>query len=72
MNINLKQTSKIVEINGVPARVWEGSTSKGIPLTAFITRIAVDKAEDHEDFESELKETNCPEPVNSWPAQLII
>lgn len=41
MKITLESTSKIVELNGVPARVWEGKSESGIPCHAFITRIAV-------------------------------
>ena len=37
VTVTLTNTSKIVTLNGVPARVWEGKTAKGIPCHAFIT-----------------------------------
>jgi hypothetical protein len=44
MKITIESTSKIVQlvIGGakVPARVWQGETASGIPVQAFITRIA--------------------------------
>lgn len=44
MEIQLHNTSKIVHINGVPARIWEGHTAKGVRILAFITRVAVPMA----------------------------
>lgn len=41
---------------GVPARVWKGKTESGIEIICFITRIAVDKDDDCEEFERELLE----------------
>jgi hypothetical protein len=41
MKITLESTAKIVEFNGLPARIWEGKTEGGIACHAFITRIAV-------------------------------
>jgi len=38
MIINIESTIKIVELNGAPARVWEGKTESGISVHCFITR----------------------------------
>ena len=51
MKVFLVSTSKIVEANGVPARIWEGQTDSGIKCHAFITRIAVAKEDDCSEFE---------------------
>lgn len=44
MKITIESTSKIVQlvVNGreIDARVWQGETDSGIPVQAFITRIA--------------------------------
>ena len=40
MKVTLESTTKIVELNGVQARIWEGTTEGGIRVHAFITRIA--------------------------------
>jgi hypothetical protein len=44
MKITVENTRKIVyfKMGGVefPARVWQGKTESGIPVQAFITRIA--------------------------------
>lgn len=63
MRIILESTTKIVEVNGVPARIWEGATQSGIPLHAYVTRVAVADDENQEDFERELQEHRAPSPA---------
>jgi hypothetical protein len=42
MKLILENTRKTVELNGVPARVWEGVTESGIKVHVYVTR-AVEK-----------------------------
>jgi hypothetical protein len=73
MDIILSQTTKIVELNGVPARIWEGKTASGIAIHAYITRIAVDNKEDQADFENELQ--SCAPPsadIQAIPLRLLL
>lgn len=74
MKITIESTSKIVELNGVPARVWEGETSKGVKIHCFITRIAIDKNElNVKEFEAELLEQKVPSTeIQSFPLRMII
>lgn len=73
MKITIENTSKIVELNGVPARVWEGHTDSGIPVHAYITRIAARADGDLSQFEQELQETKAPSPdVQAIPLRLIL
>lgn len=74
MQVTLQSTTKIVKLNGIPARVWGGQTSTGIKVHAFITRIAIDKDEpDAAQFETELRECIPPsEEINSYPISLIL
>jgi hypothetical protein len=73
MKITLTNTSKIVNINGVPARIWEGQTDTGIPIHCFITRIAVAQDQDCAVFEQELQSCAAPsEAVEAIPFWLII
>lgn len=39
MKITIESTDKIVYLNGIPARIWEGETASGICVHCFITRI---------------------------------
>lgn len=64
MTVTLHSTEKIVELKTpsgiVPARLWEGTTERGIACHAFITRIAVHKDLDAAQFEAELREQHAP------------
>jgi hypothetical protein len=73
MEIQLHQTTKIVELNGVSARIWEGHTSSGIPVHAYITRIAVANTERRDEFEKELDKASSPSPeLEAIPSRLLI
>lgn len=62
MKITIESTDKVVELNGVPARLWQGATDSGIQCHAFITRVGVDKNADTSQFERELLEQTAPRP----------
>jgi len=34
MKLTIEHTDRIVEVNGVPARVWEGVSDTGIPCAS--------------------------------------
>lgn len=75
MKLTIQPTEKIVELDGVNARVWQGTTESGIPATVFITRISpdTDKEEDHTQFREELQETVPPTArVEALPFRLIL
>jgi hypothetical protein len=70
MKVSLESTSRIVQLDGVEARVWEGHTEAGVPIHAFITRIAVEKEHDTSQFQAELQEHR--EPTVAWPARMLL
>lgn len=75
MKVTLESTTQIVEVNGVPARVWEGTTESGIPISVLITRVAVGRTQDTAQFEAELRECKAPRSVpgdGPWPARLVL
>lgn len=73
MNLHIKSTTKLVELNGVPARVWEGVTGVGVPVHCFITRIAVANASDQAVFERELEACDPPSAdVAAYPTKLVL
>jgi hypothetical protein len=79
MKVTITNTSKIVTLNGVPARCWEGTTESGIPVTMFVTRIMVDNTKvDHLrgamiEFEKELQEVAAPSAeLQAIPLKMII
>jgi hypothetical protein len=77
MQIELHSTSKIVMIDGVEARVWEGHTKSGIPCHCFIARIAIDESQPetvHDQFKQELKECRKPSAAvdSAYPLYIIL
>ena len=74
MRITIESTSKIVELNGVPARIWEGETESGIPVHCYVTRIAAPpEGVDLTEFEKELQEHKAPSPeVEAIPLRMIL
>jgi hypothetical protein len=73
MKITIHSTTKIVNLNGIEARIWEGHTESGIPIQCYITRVAVKNDQDASQFEAELKECAAPSPeVAAIPLRLIV
>lgn len=75
MKLILENTDRIVQVNGTPARVWEGTTADGIPVYALITRIAVHQDHDMGEFQRELLEQPAPRPDTSsqvFPARMVL
>lgn len=72
MKIQLESTTKIVNLDGVDCRVWEGVTESGIPVHCFIALIA-SNSRDQRQFAYELQETRPPSPeIAAIPARLIL
>ena len=77
MKITIENTEKIVELNGVPARIWEGETDSGIKVRCFITRVIIDITdktnEQIEQYKRELLQVRPPSvEVEAYPLKLIL
>ena len=74
MRVTLESTTKTTELNGVPARIWEGTTDSGIPIHAYITRVAVDVENYQGQFEAELEQHRPPRnpDIDAIPNRLIL
>lgn len=73
MKLIIENTSKIVELNGVPARIWEGETSTGIKVHCYIVRVAKKDDEHDEEFAKELRKEKTPSAaVEAIPLRLIL
>ena len=60
MTMTISSTTKVVTLDGVQCRVWEGQTERGIPIHCFIPRVAVKNGLDASQFEEELNEHRTP------------
>lgn len=76
MKMTIHSTPEIVDINGIPARVWEGESERGTPVIVLVTRIAVrqDAGEQaHQEFTAELQEHTPPSvEAQAWPTRMFI
>jgi hypothetical protein len=74
MIIVLKSTDRIIDINGIESRLWEGKTESGIPVHCLIVRIAVNKEADQSEFEKELLYCDPPSPASNaaFPAARLV
>lgn len=74
MRITIKSTDKLVQVNGVPARIWEGETDSGIPVHCYVTRIAAPAAgADLTQFERELTEHAAPSAaLQAIPLRMVL
>jgi len=79
MKLTIESTTKVVTVNGVFARIWEGTTDGGIPVHCYITRVAVPASPTGLDddvatqFARELEVCRSPSAeVAAIPARLIL
>lgn len=75
MKITIENTDRIIDVNGIESRLWEGKTESGIPIHCLIIRIAVSSDADLSQFEKELKVCNPPSAASSaafFSARLIV
>lgn len=81
MKLTIESTEKVIELKmgsgaWIPARIWEGTTSTGIPVHCFITRVAVPdnlEPDQYKQFNRELREHSAPSlEVEAIPLRLIL
>lgn len=60
MQMAIESTGQIVDVDGVPCRVWRGTTAAGVPCVVFVHRIAVQNSVDQSQFDAELMEQLPP------------
>jgi hypothetical protein len=74
VKITIESTTKLVRLNGIDTRVWEGQTDTGIPVHCFVTRITVHRREDASQFERELVECRQPsrEIDAAYPRHMVL
>ena len=75
MTATMHPTDKVIEFNGVPARIWEGTTDQGTPIMAFITRVTPGECTQAQadEFREALQEVKAPSvAAKSIPLNLIL
>lgn len=73
MTITITSTEKVVELNGIKARIWEGTTDSGTKVHCFVTRIACHKDSNLQQFQEELQQQVAPSAeISAYPLKMII
>jgi hypothetical protein len=73
MIITIESTTKVVKLNGIYCRVWEGQTVSGVKVHCFIPRIAAKDDQDLSQFEAELQEQRVPSfEIAAIPLRMIL
>ena len=73
MKITIECTDKVLELNGVQVRIWEGETASGIRVHCFVAIVAVHKDEDQTEFLRELEEKRAPSrTIDVYPARMVL
>lgn len=74
MKVTIESTEKIIEFNGVPARVWEGKTHTGVKVLLYVTLVSISGDENRvEEFEKQLIQQKAPSPeAKAIPLRLIL
>lgn len=63
MKATIFSTDQITTVDGVPCRIWNGLTEKGVHFFAFIHRVAAPVGNGMEaEFEREFRDAGQPEP----------
>lgn len=60
MKVTLEPTSKIVDVNGVRCRIWQGHTERGVPIHAHIALVGVARDQDASELDAALREVSAP------------
>lgn len=76
MKATIESTEKIIEFDGIPARVWEGTTESGVKVHMYVTRVAIsteEKIENIEIFQRELEQQKAPSAeTQAIPLRMIL
>ena len=73
MKITIESTTKVVVVDNVTCRVWEGETERGVKIHCFIPRICAKDDQDLSQFEAELQEQRPLSPeIAAIPLRLIL
>jgi hypothetical protein len=63
VRIQIEPTEKMVEVDGVPCRVWNGVTEKGVQVFLFVHRVAVAVEDDSAELDAALREVSEPKTL---------
>jgi hypothetical protein len=73
MKITIESTGRIVNLEGIDCRLWEGTTERGVKIECLIPRVAARDDQDLSQFEAELKEQRAPSfRESAFPLRMLL
>lgn len=76
MRLTIEPTTKFVELNGVPGRIWEGQNDEGLKVVLVVSLVQPQSIEpmDLEAFERELRPRKPPRTLGGveMPSRMIV
>ena len=67
MRIQIEATDIVTTLDGVPVRVWHGTTERGVECLVYVHRLQVREEADRREFERDLKEMPVPTDMSTVP-----
>jgi len=74
VKLTIESTTRVISVNGVPARVWEGTSEAGVPVYLAVTRVSVPEGADQSEFTRELQAHRAPSDaaVLCFPLRMVL
>ncbi len=73
MKVTAESTAKIIELNGVPARVWYARTESDVECFLFVTLVAVANEEEQGEFGAAFQKLRAPiADIDAFPLRLFM
>lgn len=73
MKITIESTTKLIKLDGVDCRIWEGQTESGVKVHCFIPRIAAKDDQDLSQFARELEQQRAPSAeIAAIPLRMVL
>ncbi len=74
MKATVESTKRIVEVNGHPARIWQGKSENGADVIMVVCQVASPSGQPQEEFEADLNAHSDPSEhaTNAIPLRLVL
>jgi hypothetical protein len=74
MKATLESTARVISVNGVPARVWEGKTEGGTDVFFAVCQVAAPSQQDNSELKNALIEHTEPSEgaMRVFPLHMVL
>lgn len=73
MKITIESTTKVIFINNIATRIWEGETEDGTKIHCYISQIAANENVNVAKFYNDISNSKTPSPeVEAIPMEITL